>query len=107
MTTQHDQQTNETPEEAKALAPPTLTEVVDLNVAASIRVEEVVQEVLKELQQHMDGVLEYRLRETLTPILTRLGDTLIRETRQEWTQALHSLVERAVEQSLQRRQSSN
>jgi hypothetical protein len=83
-----------------------LTEVVDLN-ASSIRVEDVVEEVLKELQQHMDGVLEYRLRETLTPILNRVTDTLIRETRLEWTKTLNDLVKRAVEQSLRRLQSTD
>jgi hypothetical protein len=104
MTTQDDKQPTNSPDITAVL--PTLTEVVDLN-ASSIRVEDVVEEVLKELQQHMDGVLEYRLRETLTPILNRVTDTLIRETRLEWTKTLNDLVKRAVEQSLRRLQSTD
>jgi hypothetical protein len=89
-------------------AVPTLTETLDLSAQAQdpICIEDVVQDVLKALQQHMDGVIEFRLREALTPILTRATDTLIRETRQAWTLALHDLVKRAVEQNLRERQAS-
>jgi hypothetical protein len=86
-------------------AVPTLTETLDLSAQDPICIEDVVQDVLKALQQHMDGVIEFRLREALTPILTRATDTLIRETRQAWTLALHDLVKRAVEQNLREQQS--
>ncbi len=106
MSTQDDDKPQPQSTMPDTAAVPTLTEVVDIS-ASSVRAEDVIAEVLKELQQHMDGVLEYRLRETLTPILNRVTDTLIRETRLEWTKSLNGLVEHAVEQSLQRLKSTD
>ena len=37
------------------------------------------QRVLNEVQRQIDGMLEYRLREALTPILARTSEALVRE----------------------------
>ena len=64
--------------------------------------EQIVQRVLGEVQRQVDLMLEYRLREVLTPLLTRATDGLIRESRSELASALRDEVARAVAQELAR-----
>ena len=64
--------------------------------------EQIVQRVLGEVQRQVDLMLEYRLREVLTPLLTRATDGLIRESRSELASALRDVVARAVAQELAR-----
>lgn len=66
------------------------------------REEQIVQNVLTELQRRSDLMLEYRLRETLTPILARLCDSLIKDARQDLAATLRDVVARAVAQELTR-----
>lgn len=63
---------------------------------------ELVQRVLAEVQRQVDLMLEYRLREALTPMLTRLADSAVREARTELASALHDAVARAVAKELAR-----
>jgi hypothetical protein len=58
--------------------------------------------VLLELQGRLDGVLEYRVREVLTPILDRAADALVRDARRELSRSLAELVTRAVADELRR-----
>ncbi len=44
---------------------------------------ELSERVLAEVQRQIDLMLDYRLREVLTPLLSRLADNLVRETRAE------------------------
>lgn len=66
---------------------------------------ELTQRILGELQTQVDLVLEYRVREILTPILTRVTDALVRDARAELSRALREVVSRQVAQELHRRQS--
>lgn len=85
---------------------PTVAPVAEVVAAASVldaeREEQIVQSVLTELQRRSDLMLEYRLRETLTPILARLCDTLIKEAREDLAATLRDVVSRAVAQELTR-----
>lgn len=102
---------------------PTLTEVVELREAApaapageeaapgfverranwpAIQEEQVVQRVLTDLQRQIDLMLETRMRETLTPLLTRATDALLRDMRHELASTLRDVVARAVAQELAR-----
>jgi len=93
---------------------PTLTEVIEVASAMRPQVaedaasapaldeEQLVQRVLVELQRHVDLMLEYRLREALTPVLARLSDSLIREVRHDFAATLRDVVARAVSQELTR-----
>jgi hypothetical protein len=67
--------------------------------------EQLVQRVLGDVQRQVDLMLEYRLRELLTPILTRATDAVIRETRAELASTLRDVVARAVTQELARHRS--
>ncbi|MEY8690178.1 MAG: hypothetical protein AB9M53_09940 [Leptothrix sp. (in: b-proteobacteria)] len=64
--------------------------------------EQIAQRVLTDLQRHVDLMFEYRLRETLSPLLTRLADNMVREVREELSSTLRDVVRRAVTQELAR-----
>lgn len=67
--------------------------------------EALVRQVLAEVQRQVDGVLEYRVREVLTPILTRATDAVVREARHELARSLRDVVAQCVAQELQRQRS--
>ena len=61
------------------------------------------QQVLGDLQQRIDLMFEYRLRETLAPVLARVTDAVIREARDELARTLRDVVARAVSQEVSKR----
>lgn len=63
---------------------------------------QLVQRVLADLQRQTDLMLDYRLREVLTPLLARATDNLIREARGELAVTLRDMVARAVAQEMAR-----
>lgn len=95
---------------------PTLTEVVAAPepvapaavqapgdaAAAAGSDEQLVQRVLEDVQRQIELMLEYRVREALSPALARLTDALVRETRAELASTLRDMVARAVAQELSR-----
>ncbi|MBS0446355.1 MAG: hypothetical protein JSR59_10445 [Proteobacteria bacterium] len=64
--------------------------------------QELTQQVLAEVQRQVDLLLEYRMREMLSPLLARLTDGLVREARSELASTLRDVVARAVAQELSR-----
>jgi hypothetical protein len=64
--------------------------------------EQLTQRVLTDLHRQMELMLDYRLREVLTPLLTRAADSIVREARGELASALRDVVARAVAQELAR-----
>lgn len=66
--------------------------------AAGFDEEAMVQRVLADLQRQIDLMLEVKLREVLTPALTRATDALMREARTELASTLRDIVSRAVAQ---------
>jgi hypothetical protein len=64
--------------------------------------ERLVELVFAEIQRQLDLMLEYRMREVLTPILARAADSLVREARSELASTLREVVTRAVAQELAR-----
>lgn len=67
--------------------------------------EQLTQRILLDLQRQVDLVLEFRVREVLTPILTRATDALVREARAELSRSLRDVVARSVAQELRRQRS--
>jgi hypothetical protein len=65
--------------------------------------DEIARAVLNDLQRHVDLMLEYRLRASLTPLLTQVADSLVRELKQELALTLRDVVKRAVNQEVLRR----
>ncbi len=64
--------------------------------------EQLIERIWADLQRQVDLMLEYRLRETLAPILSRATDAVIRDTRQQLASTLRDVVARAVAQELSR-----
>ncbi len=85
-------------------ASPPLVTPPALPPRASSGVDEaaMAQRVLTEVQRQIDGMLEYRLREALTPILARTSEALVRELRQELSKTMRDVVSRAVAQEVAR-----
>jgi hypothetical protein len=65
--------------------------------------DQIARAVLRDLQRHVDLMLEYRLRASLAPLLTQVADTLVRELKQELALTLRDVVKRAVNQEVLRR----
>ena len=63
---------------------------------------QLVQRILADLQRQTDLMLDYRMRELLTPLLARATDNLIREARGELASTLRDMVARAVAQEMAR-----
>ena len=72
------------------------------SVAPPLSDEQMIQRVLADVQHQVDLMLEYRLREVLTPILTRAADGVIRDARGELASSLRDVVARAVAQEMSR-----
>ena len=85
-------------------SPPALPIAPALPPRATLGVDEaaMAQRVLNEVQRQIDGMLEYRLREALTPILARTSEALVRELRQELSKTMRDVVSRAVAQEVAR-----
>ena len=64
--------------------------------------EKMVDALLAEVQQQVELMLEYRLREVLTPLLARACDGIVRDARTELASTLRDVVARAVAQELSR-----
>jgi hypothetical protein len=74
-------------------------------IVSGFNEDRITDRVLADLQQQIDAVLEYRMREMLTPILARAADALVRDARNELTRVLRDVVSRAVAQELLRQRS--
>ena len=83
------------------VVPPAL----QLPSASGLSEEQLSQRILADLQRQVDLMLEYRLREVLTPLLQRAADSLVRDTRAELASTLREIVARAVAQELARHRS--
>lgn len=92
----------QTPGPEAAPAPPPPGSGPTVAAVGAGQEEEITQRVLADLQRQIDLMLEYRLRETLTPALARVADQLIRDTRAELASTLWDVVSRAVAQELAR-----
>jgi len=74
----------------------------EAGVAPAASEQQLVERVLGDLQRRADLILEVRLREALTPALSRLADSLVSDVRLEFAATLRDLVEQSVAQELAR-----
>jgi hypothetical protein len=63
----------------------------------------IVDTVMAGLQQRVDQMFEFRLREALGPVLARAADLVVNDARDELAHTLRDVVARAVTQELARR----
>lgn len=90
------------PTTAFARAEPAPLQTPTRQPAGSPDEEELTERVLADLQRQIDLMLEVKLREVLTPALTRATDALMREARNELASTLRDVVSRIVAQELAR-----
>ena len=89
-------------EPVAATPTPTPTPTPTRSLPPGVSEEQLVERVLADLQRQVDLMLDYRMREVLTPILSRAVDGILRDTRQELASTLRDAVARAVAQELSR-----
>jgi hypothetical protein len=63
---------------------------------------QLTERVLADVQRQIDLMLDYRLREALTPLLSRMADHIVRDARTELASTLREVVSQAVAQELSR-----
>ena len=56
--------------------------------------------VLSDVQRQIDGMLEFRLKEAMAPLLARHTEAIVRDLRDELNQTLRDVVARSVAQEL-------
>lgn len=61
---------------------------------------QLAQRVLSDVQRQLDGMLDYRLREAIGPILAKHADVLVRELHEELSRTMRDVVARSVSQEL-------
>ena len=93
---------------SEAAAPPVPERAAEAAAAADpggtpVDEARIVEAVLSGLQQRVDLMLEYRLREALALLLARATDAILQEARVELAHTLRDVVARAVGQELARR----
>lgn len=71
-------------------------------VKSSLNEDALVQRVLFDVQRQVDLMLEHRLRETLSPALARLTESLVREVQNDLASTLRDVVAKAVAQEIAR-----
>jgi hypothetical protein len=81
--------------------PPRAVDSIGVALPANVE-EQLIERVWADLQRQVDLMLEYRLRETLAPILSRATESVVRDTRQQLASTLRDVVARAVAQELSR-----
>ena len=68
-------------------------------------VQDITQQALSGIQRHIDAMLEFRLRQTLAPLLEKAAATLVADMREELGHTLKDVVARAVAQEVSRHRS--
>ncbi|WP_375213730.1 hypothetical protein [Aquabacterium sp.] len=60
----------------------------------------VTQRVLGDVQRQIDGMLEFRLREAMAPVLARHSEAMVRDLKDELARTLRDVVARSVAQEV-------
>lgn len=69
-------------------------------VLPEISEAQLAQRVLADVQRQIDGMLDFRLKEAIGPILARHSEALVRELREELTRTMRDVVARSVAQEM-------
>ena len=98
------QEASSTPDVANAPLPATSEAPVRSAAADAgpLSADALTERILAAVESQVEQLFEYRLREVLTPILTRASDALVRDARQELSRSLRDIVSRSVAQELLR-----
>lgn len=84
----------------------TVSAAVPLPVAAPIAPidmpseAQIAQRVLGDVQKQIDGMLDFRLKEAIGPLLARHSEALVRDLRDELSRTMRDVVTRSVAQEM-------
>jgi len=67
---------------------------------AEISESQLAQRVLGDVQRQIDGMLDFRLREAMGPLLTKHSEALVRDLREELGRTMRDVVARSVAQEM-------
>lgn len=90
------------PVDGPADEPSAATQVPVVAAPPALLEQELVERIWTDVQRQVELMFEYRMRETLSPILSRATDAVLRETRQQLASTLRDVVAKAVAQELSR-----
>ncbi|MBC7699345.1 hypothetical protein [Aquabacterium sp.] len=86
---------------------PTLTEVIEFDPegdkllpmpVVEVSEAQLSQRILTDVQRQIDSMLEFRLRESMQPLLAQFTETLMQDLRDELSRTMRDVVTRAVAQ---------
>ncbi len=61
---------------------------------------QLAQRVLGDVQKQIDGMIEFRLKEAIAPLLARHSEAMVRDLREELSRTMRDVVTRAVAQEV-------
>lgn len=67
---------------------------------ADVTEDQLARRVMGDVQRRIDGMLEFRLREAIAPLLSRHTEAMVRELRDELSTTMRDVVARAVAQEM-------
>jgi hypothetical protein len=68
---------------------------------------QLTQRVLTDVQRQIDSMLEFRLRESMQPLLAQFIETLMQDLRDELSRTMRDVVTRAVAQEMAKLRNNN
>lgn len=78
------------------VVPATVAEVIEPEVSEA----QLSQRILTDVQRQIDSMLEFRLRESMQPLLAQFTETLMQDLRDELSRTMRDVVTRAVAQEV-------
>lgn len=69
-------------------------------LAPEVSEAQLAQRVFSDVQRQIDGMLDFRLREAIGPVLARHSEALIRDLREELNRTMRDVVARSVAQEM-------
>lgn len=83
-----------------AAAVPTPVPVLVEEPLPPVSEAQLLQRVLTDVQRQIDSMLEFRLRESMQPLLAQFTETLMQDLRDELSRTMRDVVTRAVAQEV-------
>lgn len=106
MQIQHVAQPHMPPPQGALPLEPHLPQAAEFGAPASqpalpeINEAQLAQRVLTDVQRQIDGMLEFRLREAMGPLLAKHSEALVRDLREELSRTMRDVVARSVTQEV-------
>ena len=85
------------------VAPAMPAEIIDPELSEA----QLSQRILTDVQRQIDSMLEFRLRESMQPLLAQFTETLMQDLRDELSRTMRDVVTRAVAQEVAKLRNNN